>query len=160
MIDARVLEHADLLRGVSPEQVQEVVALAAEFSFREGEHFLRQGDPADTLFIIETGRVELTTGLNVFGVMKEVALEELIAGKTLGWSAMVEPYTLTLNARAVTATSLVGFRRVALHKLFAERTQIGFLIINNLLSEVGRRLGVTKALWLRELQRSVNAKYR
>ena len=46
----------ELLRGVPPEDVRRVLAIARRRAFRRGEIVFHEGDPADTLHLIARGR--------------------------------------------------------------------------------------------------------
>jgi CRP-like cAMP-binding protein len=118
------------------------------------------GDEADTLFVLGRGGVELTLPLSIFSADREVVLQQLGAGATLAWAALVAVRVLAMGARATVDTELVGFGREDLLALFGARPALGYRVMTNLATIIGRRLDVTHALWIRELQRSVGERYR
>jgi CRP/FNR family transcriptional regulator, cyclic AMP receptor protein len=92
------LEEHPFLRGLAPEQVRAIACGSRERSFPAGALLLREGDPADTLYLLRSGRVVLE--LNVPG-RGPTQLETLKAGDILGLSWLFPPYRWHLDARAV-----------------------------------------------------------
>lgn len=92
------LEQHPFLRGLSPEQVNSIACSIREQSFPAGALLLREGEQADTLYLLRSGRVALE--LNVPG-KGATLLETLKAGDILGLSWLFPPYRWHLDARAV-----------------------------------------------------------
>lgn len=92
------LEQHPFLRGLSPEQVNSIACNIREQSFPAGALLLREGEQADTLYLLRSGRVALE--LNVPG-KGATLLETLKAGDILGLSWLFPPYRWHLDARAV-----------------------------------------------------------
>jgi CRP-like cAMP-binding protein len=103
--------------------------------------------------------LELTVPLSLRGGTREFVVEELSWGKCVGWSAMVSPYRFTASGRATTDAVLFSFPRAGLAEACASRNDIGFQIMRNLVAVVGRRLHLAKAMWLAELQETVNKRF-
>lgn len=92
------LEQHPFLRGLSPEQVSAIACNTHEQSFPAGALLLREGEQADTLYLLRSGRVVLE--LNTPG-RGPTQLETLKAGDILGLSWLFPPYRWHLDARAV-----------------------------------------------------------
>jgi len=92
------LEQHPFLRGLSPEQVGSIACASREVSFPAGALLLREGQQADTLYLLRSGRVVLE--LNVPG-RGPTLVETLKAGDILGLSWLFPPYRWHLDARAV-----------------------------------------------------------
>ena len=152
------IERASLLNGLSSDQAQALVEIAHEIHFKKGEYLFRIGNEASTLFIVRAGMVEITLPLLIRDDDSELVVEELTAGETIAWSALVEPYTLTMNGRSVTDVELVGLDRMRLLKVFEAKPDLGYRVMSNISAVVGRRLHLAQAMWAREIKRSVNEK--
>jgi CRP/FNR family transcriptional regulator, cyclic AMP receptor protein len=72
----------------------------------EGERLFREGDAADTFFLLRRGRVALTTHVPGRG---DVVIDTLEAGEVIGWSWLFEPYRWHFDARAVENTGVIAF---------------------------------------------------
>jgi CRP-like cAMP-binding protein len=74
--------------------------------FDGGERLFREGDPADTFFLVRRGRVALTTHVPGRG---EITIETLEPGEVVGWSWLFEPYRWHFDARAVDDVGAIAF---------------------------------------------------
>lgn len=120
-----------------------------------GASLFRLGDPAERLFLIERGQISLTLPMRVRGVEEDVVVEERTSGQTVGWSALIPPYKFTLAATAPLEAEVIALPREALLKYFAVNPAVGYKITLNLAVVVGHRLQLFQAMWLREMQRTV-----
>jgi CRP-like cAMP-binding protein len=69
--------------------------------FHAGNRVFREGDPADRMWLIVTGRVAIDTNLADLG---EVVVDTLGPGAALGWSWLVPPYRWRFGAVAIETT--------------------------------------------------------
>lgn len=154
------LEEAELFAGLPDADCRAIAGLARRRGASAGEVLFRLGDPAEELFVIRRGRVELTFPLVVMGETKETRFQSLEAGRTLAWSGLVPPYRLTMSARASTDVELLAFERVRLLRHLAEVPAVGYVVMSNLSRVVAGRLHEMVALWVREVQRNVSQTFR
>lgn len=145
----------ELLHGLPEDQVQEALSLGTRISLSSGAQLFALGDEADRIFIIERGLVRLTLPMQVRGKEQNVLVEEMGPGQTVGWSALIPPYRFTLKATASIETEMIALSREALRELFAADPSIGYAVSLNVAAVVGQRLQLFQAMWLREMQRSV-----
>lgn len=145
----------DLLAGLSHDEAEALLALGERVSLASSELLFRMGDEANTLYVVERGRIALTLPMQVFGQQEDVLVEERSPGQTVGWSALIPPYRFTLNARAPLETELIAFTRSALLDHFGREPVVGYIVTRNVASVIGQRLQVFQAMWLREMQRLV-----
>lgn len=150
------LIQTDLLEGLSTEDVADLLALGRRERVEAGAALFRLGAPAEALYIVERGRIRLTLPIHVAGRSEELAVEERLPGQMVGWSGLVPPHRYTLNASAPLVTELLALPRAALLVHFAARPAVGYVVCRNLAGIVGQRLQVLQAMWLREMQRSLD----
>jgi CRP-like cAMP-binding protein len=93
----RLAEHP-FLRGLSEEQLRVIECGARAVNFPAGAWLLREGDAADTLYLLRSGRVSLEINIPGRGVQQ---VETLRGGDILGLSWLFPPYRWHLDARAV-----------------------------------------------------------
>ena len=148
-------EQVELLKDLAPEQVQQVLALGTAVTVPSGAALFRLGDPAERLFLITRGRITLTLPMRISGQEQPVVVEERNSGQVVGWSALIPPYKFTLAATAPLETEVIALPRESLHRYFAENPAVGCKIALNLAVVVGHRLQLFQAMWLREMQRTV-----
>ena len=147
-----------LLSGLSPEHAEQVMALGTHINLAPGAVLFRLGDSADSVFLIERGRISLTLPMQVAGRDEDIQVEERLPGETVGWSALIEPHRFTLKATASLQTTVIAFSRAALNGHFATRPDVGYAFIRNVAAVIGQRLQVSQAMWLREMQRVVESR--
>ncbi len=145
----------ELLNGLSPAEADQVLALGARVMVPSGGSLFRLGDPADRLFLTERGRIRLTLPMLVRGREEDILIEEKSPGETVGWSALVPPYRFTLSATAPLETEVIALPRESLCVYCESSPAVGYKIGLNLAILVGQRLQLVQAMWLREMQRTV-----
>ena len=148
----------DLLRDLAPDVAAEVLALGFQVHVPTGGELFRLGSAAESVFVIERGRISLTLPIQVGGRDEEMLVEERVTGQTVGWSGLIPPHRFTLRAAAPLDTEVVALPRAALLSYFAAHPAAGYVVTRNLASVVGQRLQVFQAMWLREVQRVVEAR--
>ena len=148
------MDH-ELLSGLSPTQVEEVIALGTRKLVPSGSSLFRLGEPAECVFLIERGRLRLTLPIQLRGRGEEILIEETSPGQTVGWSALIPPHRFTLSAQAPLETQVIALSREALREYFERSPRTAYKISMNLAVVVGRRLQLLQTMWLREMQRTV-----
>ncbi len=149
------MAQPDLLRGLPDDEASQVMALGARINLPSGAELFRLGALAESVFLIERGRIALTLPIQVSGREEDILVEERSAGQTLGWSALIPPHRFTLKATAQIDSELLAFPRGELHDYLAARPEVGHPIMRNLAATVGQRLQVFQTMWLREMKRSL-----
>lgn len=148
-------EQSELLKNLSAEDVQKILALGTRVVLPTGASLFRLGDPAERLFLIERGRIRLTLPMQVRGNEEDVVVEERTAGQTVGWSALIPPHKFTLAATAPIETEVIVLPREELCKHFVAYPVVGYKFTLSLAVVIGHRLQLFQAMWLREMQRTV-----
>lgn len=145
----------ELLRGLAPVEAEQILQLGTRQIVRAGTALFRLGEPADRLFLTTRGCLRLTLPLEIRGREENILTEEISAGQTVGWSAMIPPYLFTLTAVAPAEAEVIALPRQALHEYFAAHPAVGYTISQNLAAVIGHRLHLFQTMWLREMQRTV-----
>ena len=104
-IDELVAE-SPVFEGLTNEQLELIAGCAQNTGFKAGERLFREGDPADTFYLVRKGRVSLSTHAPARG---SVVIETLDPGEIVGWSWIFPPYVWHFDARAVDDVRVVSF---------------------------------------------------
>ena len=148
----------ELLNGISSAEAEQVLKLGTRMVVPAGTSLFRLGDPADRLFLVDRGRIKLTLPMLVRGREEDVFVEERAPGQAVGWSALIPPYRFTLTATAAPYDAkVIALSREGLLKYFAGNPAAGQKIALNLAVVIGHRLQLFQTMWLREMQRTVEA---
>jgi len=145
----------ELLATLTADEAAEVLALGSRIQLASGAQLFSLGASADHLYVVERGRLSLTLPMQVQGREQDVQVEERLPGQTVGWSGLIPPYRFTLKATALLESEVVALTRSALLDHFARHPFVGYAITRNLAAVIGQRLQVFQAMWLREMQRTV-----
>jgi CRP-like cAMP-binding protein len=125
------------LKGLSPHQ-QRILADCAMYShFDAGELVIREGDPANRFYLIQTGRVGLEAHLGGGGI---AAVQILRAGDVLGWSWLFPPYFWHLDARALEATEVIFFYGTPLREECDTDHELGYELLKRMGGVIEQRL--------------------
>jgi CRP/FNR family transcriptional regulator, cyclic AMP receptor protein len=110
-----------------------------------GEHFFREGDAAQSMYVIEQGVVEVRKRWEG----RDWPLHRLHAGDCFGEMALMDYFPRSASVVAVEACRAVEIATAALHRL-AERDMEQFALIQmNMGREISRRLRATDELLFR-----------
>ena len=148
----------ELLNGISSAEAEQVLKLGTKVLVPAGTSLFRLGDSADRLFLVERGQIKLTLPMSVRGREEDVFVEERAPGQAVGWSALISPYRFTLTATAARYDAeVIALPREALLNYFAGNPAAAYKISLNLAVIIGNRLHLFQTMWLREMQRTVEA---
>ncbi len=89
---------------LGPESSQKLASIADEQTVAAGQTIFAESDPAEYLYLIVRGEVNLACEL---GNGELRVADTLVAGELAGWAAFVEPYRCRTLATAVKDTQLV-----------------------------------------------------
>lgn len=101
-----VIKSIPLFAGLEPRELEDFLRIFRRVSFDMGACLVRQGQPADSAFILESGTAEVITALPGGG---EAAVAQLGPGSVLGEMALLDSgvRSATVIARAPTSGHLV-----------------------------------------------------
>jgi CRP-like cAMP-binding protein len=95
------LKQGDLFWGMDKEFVKEAMIITTKESLEEGQVVFKEGDPAESFYILIKGRIKLTLG--------EKSREVYVAyqpGEIIGWSSLIGRKTLSASAHCLEDTTL------------------------------------------------------
>lgn len=148
----------DLFEGIPNEDVTGLVSLGSSKVVRKGSVIFGLGDEADDLYLVASGKVNLTLPLRLGETHLSAPVEERLPGQLLGWSALIPPHRFTLQAMAVEPTELLVLPRKGLEDVFSSRPDLGYAVLANLAKVIGQRLQVFQTMWIREMQRALESR--
>ena len=148
------IRAAELFTGLNAGSVQRLAAIGRMLTLRAGEYVFMLGDSAEYVSVVTSGLVDLCFPITFGGVVKDITVESVGPGKTVGWSALVKPFRFTLSARAARPSEVMTFARPELLQVFAADPEIERVVLGRISELVGNRLTMFQALWARELLRT------
>ncbi len=105
--------------------------------FEAGHYILRDGDPADTFYLLRHGTVAIELAAPPRG---RLVLQTLTDGDLLGWSWLVPPYRWSFDARAVSLVRCLGLDGKRLRTLCEQNHDFGYVLLQRYVRVMAARL--------------------
>ena len=112
-----VLAEVPFLQGLADAHLSLLAGCAGNVHISAGSSLFREGDEADTFYIVRQGSVALETFVPTRG---PILIETIEAGDVVGWSWLFAPYRWHFDARAVTTVRATGFDGACLREKCAD----------------------------------------
>jgi CRP/FNR family cyclic AMP-dependent transcriptional regulator len=135
MQSREALQHLPLFRGAEPADLDALAAVAQAQSYGPGEQIFDHGHPADALFAIVIGTVEIVAQ------GQDVAVVSLASGQGFGDVAFFRRAAHTAAARAREATRVLRIPFAELDRLLAERPGLALIFYRNAANSFAHHLG-------------------
>ncbi len=101
-----IVGESPLFADLDPELAGVIAGCARNVRFAPGEQLFREGEPADTFFLVRFGTVLIETWVPGRGA---VSIETVGEGEAVGWSWLIPPYRWHFDARALDVVRAVAF---------------------------------------------------
>ncbi len=143
MISPELLRRYELFGSLSEEQLQLLASITREQSWEAGEVIFEIDAPADTLYLLMEGSIDLfyrSEDELQPELHKEFSVGEINPGEPFAISALFEPYVLT--ASAVSSRPSKGIRMDAqrLIQLCSYDLEMGMILQRELIKAIFQRL--------------------
>lgn len=139
MISLQTLYRFPLFAGLDEETLKAIAIPSEMVEASRDEWLFHEGDPADSLYIVLEGSIDLKMALN--GDPHYGDLERLNFGEVVGWSGLVEPFIYTLGAVAVDdGTRLARLDAGQLRALMERDPAVGYRLMRRMAGIIRRRL--------------------
>jgi CRP/FNR family transcriptional regulator, cyclic AMP receptor protein len=131
------LANHPFARGLTAEQTRQLAGCARRAHYPEDAFIFREGGEADTLYLLQAGRVALEQHLPGQGITQ---LENLTAGDVLGLSWILPAGRWTLDARAVEAVEAFALDARCVRTLMGADPEQGLTLATHLIDQLYHRL--------------------
>lgn len=130
-----------LLRELKPEGLEFLQSVATEIAFASGAMIFEEDDPAETFYLITTGKA----GLEVrFPARDPMLVETIGPGELLGVSWLFPPARWNWGARALEATTTIAFDATAVSSRCETDKDLALHVYRTVAAEALRRLHATR----------------
>lgn len=136
-----LLADVPFLEGLPPAALTLIAGCAGNVHFAAGENLFREGDAADTFYIVRHGSVALETFVPARG---PVVIETIEAGEVIGWSWLFTPYRWHFDARALTAVRATAFDGACLRQKCDDDPALGYNLMGRFAQVLIERLQWTR----------------
>jgi len=136
-----IVSGSPVFEGLTGEQLRLIAGCARNVGFSSGDRLFREGDPADTFYLVRKGRLSLSIHAPARGT---VVIETLDAGEIVGWSWLFPPYVWHFDARAADDVRAVAFDGACLRGKCEDDHDLGYELMRRFASVMIDRLQHTR----------------
>jgi len=137
MVTPELLRQYAHFASLAPEALHKLASIADEQTVAAGQTIFAESDPAEYLYLIVRGEVNLTYELGS-GELRVV--DTLADGELLGWAAFIEPYRCRTLATAVKDTQLVRLHAARLRDFCNADHSLGYQLLTQVALMLSSRL--------------------
>src|SRR5689334_19897116 len=130
-----------VFEGLEPAQLELIAGCGHIEAVDAGRRLFREGDAAETFFLVRRGRVALTTYVPARG---DVVIETLDAGEVIGWSWLFAPYRWHFDARARSLVRATRFDGECLRAKCESDPRLGYDLMSRFAQVMIDRLQSTR----------------
>lgn len=139
VLQSSALKVSELFQGASDEVIRQLDALARRETHQSLATLYDLGDPADDVWVLESGRVEFIIGR---GERTSPAGFMLRKGEVFGWAALLENHPKRIaKASCIETSTLLRLKGEDVLRVLGEDPASGYLVMRQLSSLI------TKHLW-------------
>lgn len=120
-----LIEHPFFV-GMKQEHMDLLVGCASNVRFEAGQFILREGEEANSFYLLRQGKAALEIYAPGRG---SISIQTLGAGEVLGWSWLVPPYRWRFDARAIELTRAIALDGKCLRQKCEKDSELGFELL-------------------------------
>lgn len=139
-IDA-LLPAVPAFAGMPAAHLELIASCAVNEVFQDGAYLAREGDPADTFYVIRRGTVALETFVPQRGAL---LIETVHENDLVGWAWLVPPYRTQFDVRAVGTTHAIAFDGACLRGKCETDPALGYDLLRRFTAVIVERLHATR----------------
>jgi CRP/FNR family cyclic AMP-dependent transcriptional regulator len=137
----RILIEHPFFDGMKQEHMDLLVGCASNVRFDAGQFILREGEEANSFYLIRQGKAALEIYAPGRG---SISIQTLGAGEVLGWSWLVPPYRWRFDARAIELTRAIALDGKCLRQKCEKDADLGFALLQRFSQVMVEHLQATR----------------
>jgi len=149
-VSARLLRDHPFFRDLAPRFRDCIGDCATPGKLQAGSFAFRKGEVAGDCYLIRHGQVNLELPVDVNNTL---VVDTLHDGDALGWSWLVPPYRVTLDARVLTPTTVIRLDGACLRACIETNDELGFTLYKLFKPIMARQMAASR----RQLQQGLRA---
>jgi len=132
----RIVREHPFFSGMSQEQTAVVSGCARNVRFEAGEYLFHEGDVADQLYLLRSGRV----ALQIPAAERAVTIQTVGESDIVGASWLVPPYRWGLDAKALELTRAIAMDATCLRGKCEDDHSLGYEMMKRFMPILIQRL--------------------
>jgi toluene monooxygenase system ferredoxin subunit len=141
--ESTALDVGELFNGLEPRTLEKLTALARRETHPAGAVLYKPDDPADDLYVLDSGRIEFLVGRGDRAALGGFMLKK---GEVFGWAALLESTPARIaSARCLEASSVLRINGRAALGVLEGDPAAGFTVMRRLAALIARYLASSGA---------------
>jgi CRP-like cAMP-binding protein len=136
-----LIADAPVFAGLGPDDLTLIAGCAQNVVFEDGAMIFREGEPADTFYVVRRGRVSLELHTPERGGL---VIDTIEPGDVVGWSWLFEPYVWHFDARAAGPLRAIAFDGACLRGKCEDDKELGYELMKRFAQVMIDRLQHTR----------------
>jgi len=145
-----MLSQTSLFEGLTEEQLKAVADISEDTTCQQGEMLFWEGDPAELLYILVEGEIDVFVQLSSRPERVTVSVINQ-PYQTIGWSGLVTPNVYTASALCEVECRLVAIDGPALIEVLKGDPAMGFIVMGRIAEMMNSRMRNTRFALLKTL---------
>ena len=137
----RVIAEHPFFAGLDGGFTNLMVSCASNVRFTAGTYILKEGDAANTFYLIREGKVAVEI---LAPQHKPIIISTLSTGEILGWSWLLPPFQWKFHARAVDEIRAIALDGKCLRTKCEENHDLGYEVLKRFAQIMEQRLEATR----------------
>ncbi len=133
-----LIRNVEIFRGLTDDELNEIVAISQSRQMKAGESLVEEGDIGEEFFLITKGSVEVIIGASAPTPRRVLHLGE---GQLIGEMALIDMGRRSASVRAIEDPTTV---QVILNKDFLDlcdrNARVGFVVMRNMAADLSFKL--------------------
>jgi signal transduction histidine kinase len=140
-IIAERLGRADIFSDLSEFDLITIAEYCVEEGYQEGDMIFSEGEPADTLLVVERGKLALEKNVHLgrHSTPRTATIGYVEPGRVAGFSALASPHIYTTSVICVDPARVIVIDGVKLRNYLQEHPDAGLKVMNILASIISDR---------------------
>ena len=143
MVSPELLRRFPFFAGLTDEEIKSIAMISEEEKHGADTFIFRQRGPAEKLFLLLEGTVDIMVNTDEEGLQQET-VSTLNYGDVFCWSSVVEPNVLTASAFAATPVVVIAIDGAGLRAMFELDCHLGYRILQKAAETISSRLKDTR----------------
>jgi CRP-like cAMP-binding protein len=137
----RIIAEHPFFAGLDHGFLSLMVGCASNVHFDKGAYIFKEGDPADTFYLIRAGKV----AVEIFAPQhKPIIVATLGVGEILGWSWLLPPFHWKFHAHAIDDIRAIALDGKCLRNKCEENHDLGYEVLKRFTQIMEQRLEATR----------------
>ena len=135
------LKHAELFKEISNVHLFAIAEYCQETSFREGDTVFTEGEPAETMLIVERGKIALEKRVQIgrHSTARNATIDYVGPGQMAGFSTIASPHVYSTSAVCIEPTRIIAIDGAKLYEYLELHPEAGLRVLHKTVEVVGQR---------------------